>query len=185
MKDEEVKVKKMINTQAPTSALVLNRSVRQYLQPNEQVLAQADVRMDLRSYQTNAETPVPWADLARPKHNGTVLLTADWLVMVFNPGNVRVISIPLTNVLMAWERTSEGRKPYPNQVVFVLPAGIFCVCELENADVEPIPRLRRIVHHVVRYASASVAMNARHTSEMTSTPGVDDGGVAAPLSAVI
>ena len=125
-------------------------SIAKYLQPNERVVASADVRVDVRSYTTNAETPVPWADLARPRHNGTIALTADRLVIVFNPGTLRVVSLPVNNVLMCWERTAEGRGKAPNQVVFVLPAGMFCICEVEAPDAAPIDALRRISHALSR-----------------------------------
>ena len=127
--------------------------MKRYLQPNERVVISADVRVDVRSYMTNAEIPVPWADLARPKHSGTVALTSDRLIITFNPGNVRVVSVPLANVLMTWERTSEGKKPYPNQVVFILPAGLFCVCELDRPDAGSIEALRSIMHAVSRFAT--------------------------------
>ncbi len=121
-----------------------------YLQPGERVVASADVRVDVRSFNTNAETPVPWADLGRPRHAGTVILTADRLVVVFNPGAVRVLSAPVSSVLLCWERTAEGRRQAPNQVVFVLPAGLFCVCEVEAPDAPPIDALRRIMHLLSR-----------------------------------
>jgi hypothetical protein len=80
---------------------------------------------------------------------------------------------------MAWERTSEGRKPYPNQVVFVLPAGIFCVCELEGLEIEPITALRRIVHEVTRMGNLGVKGD---TVESAAGYG-DAGGATAVLVA--
>ena len=152
-----------------------------YLQPNEQVIVSADARIDVRSFNTNAETPVPWADLAKPRHNGSILLTSDRLVIMFDPGNVRVVSVPVTNILTCWERTSEGRRQSPNQVVFVLPAGLFCVCEVEGPSSEPITALRRIVHHVSRAGS----LGPRGDINTPSAYYGDDGGLTATISAVI
>ena len=156
-------------------------NIAKYLQPNEQVIVSADIRLDVRSFNTNAETPVPWADLAKPRHNGTLALTADRLVIVFNPGNVRVVSMPVSNIMACWERTGEGRRQAPNQVVFVLPAGLFCVCELESSDAEPITALRRIMHYVSRAGGLGV----RDDSNAPAAYYGNDSSVTAAISAVI
>ncbi|GEM_PF-4576707 len=156
--------------------------IGKHLVTGESLIAHADVKVDVRSHGTNAEVPVPWTDLAKPRHYGIVALTNHRLLIVFNPGNVRVVSVPLTNVLMVWERTAEGRKPYPNQVVFLLPAGMFCVCELEGCEVEPITELRRIMHTVTRMG----AIGARdHSSASPDFFLGDDGGVTAAIAATI
>jgi hypothetical protein len=156
-------------------------NITKYLQPNEHMIVSADVRTDVRSFNTNAETPVPWADLARPRHNGTVALTEDRLLIAFNPGNVRVVSVPLCNVLTCWERTSEGRRQVANQVVFVLPAGMFCVCELEAPEAEPITALRRIVNELTRMGN----LGTRGDSNVPAAHYGDDSGVTAAISAMI
>lgn len=156
-------------------------NITKYLQPNEQVIVSVDVRVDVRSFNTNAETPVPWADLAKPRHNGTLILTADRFLIVFNPGNVRVVSLPVNNVMTCWERTSEGRRQAPNQVVFVLPAGMFCVCELEGPEVEPITALRHIMYYVSRAGNPGV----RDDFNAPAAYYGNDSGVTAAISAVI
>lgn len=83
--------------------------------------------------------------------------------------------------MTCWERTSEGRRQAPNQVVFVLPAGLFCVCELEGPDAEPITTLRRIVHHLTRAGN----LGARGDSNTPAAYYSDDSSVTAAISAVI
>lgn len=127
-----------------------------YLQPNETVIASVDAKIDVRSHLANTENPAPWVDLAKPKHDGTLYLTEDRFVVVFNPGNARVVSVPLRNVLVSWERMAEGRKNFPAQFVFVLPAGMFCVCELESPDTVKLQTLRHISHELARLGKAGV-----------------------------
>lgn len=152
--------------------------IKKYLQPNEIVAASVDARVDVRSHLANTENPVPWADLLKPKHDGSVVLTQDRLVIAFNPGNVRVVSVPLKNVLLAWER-GEGRKPYPPQFVFVLPAGMFCVCEVESTDVQGLRSLRQMVHELSRLGSSSADIGS-----VADSGGGDGGESIAIMTAV-
>jgi hypothetical protein len=144
-----------------------------YLQPDEVVIASAEAKIDVRSPLANNENPAPWADLGKPKHDGSITLTRDRLAIVFNPGNVRVVSVPLRNVLLAWERTAEGRKNYPAQFVFVLPAGMFCVCEVENSDTANIRALRGIVHALVCLGNAGAESGDVQRKKVSNTLGVD------------
>ena len=102
-------------------------------------------------------------------------------MIVFNPGNVRVMSLPISNIMTCWERTSEGRRQAPNQVVFVLPAGLFCVCELEGPEAEPIAALRRIMHAISRASHSG----ARDDFNAPAAYYGDDSGLTAAISAVI
>ena len=144
-----------------------------YLQPNETVIASVEAKIDVRSHLASTENPVPWADLAKPKHDGTLYLTEDRLVVVFNPGNVRVVSAPLRNVLVSWERIGEGRKNFPAQFVFVLPAGMFCVCELENPDAVKLQALRHISHTLARLGRAGAESEGVAKAATNHSTGVD------------
>jgi hypothetical protein len=152
-----------------------------YLQPGERVIETVNARVDVRAYATNAEAPVPWANLARPAHEGSVTLTEDRLLVVFNPGNERAVSVPGANVLLAWERAPKGRKELPAQFVFLLPAGLHAVCELEAADLAAVARLRRIVHSLAR-AGAAARLDA---SSASSAPAADGGEITAIMAAVM
>lgn len=161
-------------------------SISKYLVASERLITYADVKIDIRSHGTNAEVPVPWTDLAKPRHFGTIALTSDRLLIVFNPGNVRVLSVPRNNILMAWERTCEGRKQSPNQMVFVLPGGMFCVCELEGCEIEPITALRQIAHAVVKMGSSMGSIGVRDSSNDSPDYYLgDDASAAVAVAATI
>ncbi len=155
--------------------------MKAYLQPGERIVETINARVDVRAYATNAEAPVPWANLARPAHDGSVTLTEDRLLVVFNPGNERAVSVPAGNVLLAWERAPKGKKDLPPQFVFILPAGLHVVCELETPDPAGIARLRRILHALAR-AGAGARLDA---SVAPSAPAADGGEIAAIMAAVM
>lgn len=152
--------------------------IKRFLQPNEIITASVDAKVDVRSHLANTENPVPWADLLKPKHDGSVALTQDRLLIVFNPGNMRAVSVLLRNVLLAWER-GEGRKPYPPQLVFVLPAGMFCVCEVESNDAPGLRSLRQMVHELARLGSLSAAVGS------VAESGGGDGGESIAIMAAV
>ena len=131
-----------------------------YLQPSENVIETVRVKLDVRTIASSAEHAAPWANLTKSAHDGTLILTGDRLLAIFDPGNERVLSVPIGNVLMAWERAAKGKKAYPPQFVFTLPAGMFMVCELESIDQGTIDRLRRIVHLLVRVNSRAAGSDA-------------------------
>jgi len=155
--------------------------MKAYLQPGERVIETVSARVDVRAYATNAEAPVPWANLARPAHEGSVTLTDDRLLVVFNPGNERAVSVPAANALLAWERAPKGRKELPAQFVFLLPGGLHAVCELEAADPAAVAKLRRIVHLLAR-AGAAARLD---TAATPVSPAVNGGETAAIMAAVM
>jgi hypothetical protein len=153
--------------------------MKTYLQPGERIVETINARVDVRAYATNAEAPVPWANLARPAHDGSVTLTEDRLLVVFNPGNERAVSVPAGNVLLAWERAPKGKKEFPPQFVFILPAGLHVVCELETPGPADVARLRRIAHGLTRAGSAS------RLDVPPAAPPSDGSEIAAIMAAVM